>query len=171
MPETVCFIWNSMRNSSLDELHLENGTFDYESSIRERLIKANEDLKHDSTPAELSHKQRVSFDAIVKAVDIVQDPQGSTNVVSMEKAPIVPILEETSTDATSPQNENNTHQYTVPLNDTQPREGPTLTETLRAIQFQGKMPTGPRWSSHVSHTTNGSSPEKGMTMSNQQMNK
>lgn len=134
------------------------------------MIKANEDLKHDATPAELLHKQRVSFDAIVKAVDIGQDSQESNNVVSSEKPPIASIVEETSTNATSPQNENNTHEYTVPLNDTQPRDGPTLTQTLRAMQFHGIQPTGPRWAAPMSHPTNGSSAERGMKMSNQQIN-
>lgn len=160
----------SVFDYSLEELHLEDGTFDYESSIRERLIKANEDLKHDQTPVELSHKQRVSFDAIVKAVDIEQDPQELRRVDSPDRPLVSPIVEEITTTQTSPQNETNAHEYTVPLNDTHPREGPTLTETVRAIQFHGMAPPpGSRWasSSGMSNPTNNGTPQEGMTMPNE----
>ena len=50
----------------------EDHGYDYDLVIRERLRKANEEFEHDQTPAELKRPQRVSFDTVVKAVDIVQ---------------------------------------------------------------------------------------------------
>jgi hypothetical protein len=52
----------------------------------------------------------------------------------------------------------------VPLNDTQPKEGPTLTDKIRAIQFHGGLPTGERWSSINSNTTPNSSAREGINL-------
>ncbi|CAF5083787.1 unnamed protein product, partial [Rotaria socialis] len=42
----------------------------------------------------------------------------------------------------------------------QPKEGPTLLQQLKAMQFHGVPPTGDRWSSVNSNKTNGSSPHQ-----------
>lgn len=59
----------------------------------------------------------------------------------------------TTTNDSSSTNESGPHQYTVPLNDTQEREGPTLLQTIKAYQFHGVTPTGERWSIPRAHTT------------------
>ncbi len=150
----------------LEELHFDNGNnYDYETSIHDRLKKANEDLKQDETPAELRHKQRVSFDNVVKAVDIEQDSQDLNNPNPITKPPISPVEEEALPSSTSPQNDNNPHEYTVPLNDTQPKEGPTLLQQLKAMQFHGIPMIGERWSPVTSNPpTNSSSSREGITI-------
>ncbi|CAF2342817.1 unnamed protein product [Rotaria sp. Silwood2] len=141
-----------------DEIHFDNGnSYDYEAAIQERLKKINEEFEHDETPSELKHRQRVSFDAVVKAVDITQDPQEYENIDSLAKPSISPVAEEPSISADNSQDENNSLEYTVPLNDTQPKEGPTLLQQLKAMQFHGISPVGDRWSSTNSNKTNGSS--------------
>ncbi|CAF0810217.1 unnamed protein product [Rotaria sordida] len=141
-----------------DEIHFDNGNnYDYETAIQERLKKANQEFEHDETPSELKHRQRVSFDAVVKAVDIIQDPQEHENTDSLAKPSASPVAEESSISATSPENENNSLEYTVPLNDTEPKEGPTLLQQLKAMQFHGVPPTGERWSSTNPNRTNSSS--------------
>jgi len=148
---------------NIDELHFDNGNnYDYDTAIQDRLKKANEDFKQDDTPVELKHRQRVSFDAVVKAVDIVQDPQELANLDPVVRPPISPVAEELSISTTSPQNETNPHEYTVPLNDTQPKEGPTLLQHLKSMQFHGVPAIGERWSSTNSNTTNGSSIREGI---------
>jgi hypothetical protein len=129
------------------------------------LKKANEDLKQDETPAELRHKQRVSFDNVVKAVDIEQDSQDLNNPNPITKPPISPVEEEALPSSTSPQNDNNPHEYTVPLNDTQPKEGPTLLQQLKAMQFHGIPMIGERWSPVTSNPpTNSPSSREGITI-------
>jgi hypothetical protein len=159
------FIWIKLINIylNIDELHFDNGNnFDYDTAIQERLKKANEDFKQDDTPVELKHRQRVSFDAIVKAVDIVQDPQELDSTDLLAKQQVSPVVEEPSTSVTSPQNDNNPHEYTVPLNDTQPKEGPTLLQQLKAMQFHGIPPFGERWSSINPNVTNSSTMREGI---------
>ncbi|CAF0929596.1 unnamed protein product [Rotaria sp. Silwood1] len=141
-----------------DEIHFDNGNnYDYETAIQERLKRANEEFEHDATPSELKHRQRVSFDAVVKAVDITQDPQEYENTDSIAKPSVPSVAEESTISANSPQNENNPVEYTVPLNDTQPKEGPTIVQQLRAMQFHGVPPVGERWSSSNLNKTNDSS--------------
>ena len=153
--ETKCF--------RLDEIHFDNGAgYDYETAIQDRLKKANAEFEHDETPAELKHRQRVSFDAVVKAVDIVQDPQEYTDANSMPKQVISPVHEEPPTSLPEVHDETNPHQYTVPLNDTQPKEGPTLLQQLKAMQFHGVQPTGERWSSTRSNGTNDAASPRGI---------
>ena len=84
--------------------------------------KANEEFRKDETPVELKREPRIQFDAVVKAVDIVlgTDDQADS---SMYEAP-----------------SSNTHEYTVPLNDTKPKEGLSLVEQIKAIQFHN-MPS------------------------------
>lgn len=132
----------------LEELHFDDGnTFDYETSIRDRLKKANEDLEHDDTPVELKHRQRVSFDQVVRAVDFGQDPQELENSNPPNVSVASPIAEEpVSNNTTQSQHENPAHQYTVPLNDIQPREGPSMLDKIKAVQFHGASPTSERWS-------------------------
>ncbi|CAF3345726.1 unnamed protein product [Rotaria socialis] len=145
-----------------DEIHFDNGNnYDYEADIHERLKKANEEFEHDVTPAELKHRQRVSFDAMVKAVDIVQDPQEHVSEDTLIKPSVSPVDEEPAARITTSQNDDSPVAYTVPLNDTQPKEGPTLLQQLKAMQFHGVPPTGDRWSSVNSNKTNGSSPHQG----------
>ena len=140
--------------SDLDEIHFDNGAgYDYETAIQDRLKRANEEFEHDATPAELKHRQRVSFDAVVKAVDIVQDPQEYTTTGAIPKPVVSPVHEEPPSSIGEVQDDTNRHQYTVPLNDTQPKEGPSLLQQLKAMQFHGIPPTGDRWSST---RTNGS---------------
>jgi len=156
----LCSIQINRFYFKIDELHFDNGnSFDYETAIQERLKKANEEFKHDETPVELKHSQRVSFDAIVKAVDIDQELD---NTDPLARPPISPVAEESSISVTSPQDENNPHEYTVPLNDTQPKEGPSLLQQLKAMQFHGVLPIGERWSSTNPNTTNGSSIREGI---------
>ena len=81
-------------------------------------------------------------------MDIVQDPADHTAIEPVPEATISPSAEVHSTKATvDSKTDTNPHQYTVPLNDTQPKEGPTLLEQLKAMQFHGAMPVGERWSS------------------------
>ena len=142
----------------LDELHFNDGnSYDYETSIQDRLKKANEELQQDETPVELRHKQRVSFDSIVKAVDIEQEPQDVEPSNPIPRPPISPVEEEALPSSTSPQQDNAPHQYTVPLNDTQPKEGPTLLQQLKAMQFHG-VQIGERWAP----ATNASSSHEGI---------
>lgn len=133
-----------------EELHFDDGnTFDYETSIRDRLKKANEELDHDETPIELKHRQRVSFDAVVRAVDFGQNGQELDNSNPSDQSANLPIVEETESARTnSSQQEANPHEYTVPLNDTQPREGPSMLDKIKAVQFHGASPSGEHWSSH-----------------------
>lgn len=146
-----------------DEIHFDNGNnYDYESDIHERLKRANEELAHDQTPAELKHRQRVSFDAVVKAVDIVQDPQEHENSDSLVKPSVSPVAENVPDSAVNSQNDNNPVEYTVPLNDTEPREGPTLLQQLKALQFHGILPSGDHWSSTNANRSNDSSAQQGI---------
>ena len=108
---------------------------------------------------ELKHKQRVSFDAVVKAVDIGKDSQELNNSDPSVESPITPVIEESSSNPITPDSEKAPHEYTVPLNDTQPKEGPTIVERIRAVQFHGALPTNEQWSS-----TNNSSISEGMTI-------
>ncbi|CAF4068938.1 unnamed protein product [Rotaria magnacalcarata] len=148
-----------------DEIHFDNGNnYDYEADIHERLKKANEEFEHDVTPAELKHRQRVSFDAMVKAVNIVQDPQEHASEDTLIKPSVSPVGEEPAASTTTSQNDDNPVAYTVPLNDTQPKEGPTLLQQLKAMQFHGVSPTGDRWSSVNSNKTNGSLPHQSITI-------
>ena len=151
----------------IDELHFDNGNnFDYEVAIQERLKRANEEFEHDQTPAELKHRQRVSFDSVVKAVDIVQEPDDDPNKIAVAKQPALPVVEELSTSAGSPQHENSPHEYTVPLNDTQPKEGPTLLQKVKAMQFHGGPPVGGQRPPTSTNATNGSSTQQGIIFEN-----
>ncbi|CAF0756559.1 unnamed protein product [Adineta steineri] len=148
-----------------DELHFDDGNnFDYEVAIQERLKRANEEFQHDETPAELKHRQRVSFDSVVKAVDIVQEPEVDDNTNRVAKPPVSPVAEESAINATNSQKESNPHEYTVPLNDTQPKEGPTLLEQLKAMQFHGGPPAGDRRQAANTKTTNDSSTREGIDL-------
>ena len=110
--------------------------------------RANAELEHDRTSSELRNPQRVSFDTVVKALDIVQDPSEHDSAIPVVPTRIAPLPEEPS-DAANAENssrtENGTHEYTVPLNDIQPREGLSLTEQLKAAQFYGVFPSNDRW--------------------------
>ena len=128
--------------------------------------RANQDLQQDETPAQLRHNQRVSFDAIVKAVDINQDPQELENSNLLAKPP---VTGETSIDSTNPPIDNAAHEYTVPLNDTQPKQGPTLTEKIKDMQFHGIPLTGERWLSTTSHSMNDSVTGEGMIIGKHRM--
>jgi hypothetical protein len=142
----------------LDDFPFGDGTGeDYNVVIQDRLKKANEELKHDQTPAQSKHRQRVSFDTVVTAVDIVQDPAEYDNTNPLTRPVISSIIEEPSTDDTSSQSETSKHQYSVPLNDTQPREGPTLLQQLKAMQFHGVLPTNERWGSTGNDTNSSDS--------------
>jgi hypothetical protein len=111
----------------------------------------------------LTHEQRVSFDAVVKAVDITREIEVDNNTDHSAAPSIEPVVEETSTNAISSQNESNPHEYTVPLNDTQPKEGPTLLEQIKAMQFHGGPLIGERRPITNTKTTNGSSTREGIT--------
>ena len=122
----------------------ENG-YDYNTVIQERLKKANEELEHDRTSSEIKQQQRVSFDTVVKAVDIVQDPNEYDDTNPLIRPSVSPVSEEPSTNLNSPRSETSAHEYTVPLNDTQPKVGPTLLEQIKALQFHGTLPTNDTW--------------------------
>jgi hypothetical protein len=111
----------------------------------------------------LIHEQRVSFDTVVKAVDITQEIEVDNNTDHLAPPSIAPVVEGTSTNTTSSQNESNPHEYTVPLNDTQPKEGPTLLEQIKAMQFHGGALIGERRPITNTKTTNGSSTREGIT--------
>jgi len=138
-------------------LHFDDGnTFDYETSIRDRLKKANEELEHDDTPVEIKHRQRVSFDAIVRAVDFGQNGQDLDNSNPSDQSANPPIIEENESARTSSsQQETNPLEYTVPLNDTQPRDGPSMLDKIKAVQFHGALPPGERWSSQPATVSEG----------------
>ena len=107
--------------------------------------KANEEFELDKTSAELKHSQRVSFDVHVKAVDIVQDPEESDPDDLVDRTAISFVKEESSTNMNSPRSETSVHEYTVPLNDTQPKEGLTLLQQLKALQFHDTPSINKRW--------------------------
>lgn len=124
--------------------------------IQERLKKANAELEYDQTPSELKHRQRVSFDAVVKAVDIVQDSHEHENVNSTVRTCVSPVIEEPSTTITSPHDDKGTHEYTVPLNDTQPKQGLSLLEQIKALQFHSPLANEERWATTANNTNNDS---------------
>jgi hypothetical protein len=128
--------------------------YDYSIVIQERLKRANEEFEHDRTSSELKQRQRVSFDAVVKAVDIVQDPDEHEGTNSLIRPSVSPVAEESSTTITSPRSETSAHEYTVPLNDTQPKEGPSLLEQIKALQFHGTLPTSQRWATTANSSSN-----------------
>lgn len=141
----------------------DGGEYDYPIAIQERLRRANADLEHDQTSSELRHPPRVSFDTIVKAVDIVRDPNEDDSITSPVSSRITPVPEESSDAATvgnSSRSENDAHEYTVPLNDIQPREGPSLTEQLKAAQFYGIPPTNDRWATTAQPVQHGQLPNQ-----------
>lgn len=144
----------------IDELHFDNGNnYDYDTDIRERLKKVNAEFNQDETPVVLKHPQRVSFDSIVKAVDIVQESQELENSDSLTKPPVSPVIEEPIVNQI---NDDNPHEYTVPLNDTQPKDGPSLLETLKAKQFHGVSLPGNRWTSTMPNENPDSSKQEGI---------
>ncbi len=143
----------------LDDLPFDEGnSYDYTTAIQERLKKANEELEHDQTPSELKHSQRVSFDAIVKAVDIIQDPNEHEHehIDPIVRPSISPVTEESNATINSPRSDTSTHEYTVPLNDTQPKEGLSLLEQIKALQFHGILPAGERWATTAHNVNNDS---------------
>ena len=99
---------------------------------------------------------------LLKLLILNKIPQDVDNSNSITKPPISPVDEEPLISATSPQNDDSPHEYTVPLNDMTPKEGPTLVQQLKAMQFHGIPPTGERWSSMSSNPANASSSRKGM---------
>ncbi len=141
----------------IDDIPFEDGNgYDYPLAIQERLKKANEELEHDQTPSELKHRQRVSFDTIVKAVDIIQDPNEHENIEPIVRPCVSPVTEELSNIVTSPRSDNNTHEYTVPLNDTQPKDGLTLLQQIKELQFHGTIPVNERWATTANNINNDS---------------
>ena len=131
----------------------EDHGYDYDLVIRERLRKANEEFEHDQTPAELKRPQRVSFDTVVKAVDIV--PQSRDNETT-DASPVggrstLMTINESSPQVANIVNVTGRHEYTVPLNDIKPRQGPTLTEQLKALQFYGIPLPDKSWTTLESH--------------------
>ncbi len=138
-----------------DDLPYDDGSgSDYFVSIQERLKKANEEFQQDQTSVELKHPPRVSFDSIVKAVDIIQDPIEDDN---LDKPPVLPNVDQPSTTSTTTRSENSTHEYTVPLNDTQPKDGLTLVQQIKALQFHNTPPTDERWAITSNNVNNNSS--------------
>ena len=136
----------------VDDVPFGDGSgYDYDIVIQERLRKANEEFQHDQTPLELKHPQSVSFDAVVKAVDIIQHPAEHEHGELFTQSFISTAGEVSSARTASPSNEPSTHEYTVPLNDTQPRQGPTLLQQLKAMQFYGAQSTGDPWSNGANH--------------------
>ena len=97
--------------------------------------KVNEDFRDDQTPTELKHSQRIVFDPIVRAVDIVQDPDEHDHTVELFNQSSTSTFVEDPTAANRNATNSTPHQYTVPLNDTQPRQGLSLLEQLKAMQF------------------------------------
>lgn len=114
----------------------------------------NEEFEHDQTPAELKHPPRVSFHSVVKAVDIVQDPEEHDNEDGAIQAMASPVTEESTTATTSPRSDTGSHEYTVPLNDTQPKEGLTLLQQIKALQFHNMNLTADRWAAAADDQNN-----------------
>ncbi|UJR21241.1 hypothetical protein I4U23_024336 [Adineta vaga] len=127
-----------------DDFTYEDAGADYFITIQDRLKKANDEFRQDLSSTEAKVQPRVQFDTIVKAVDIFLEPTESNDP---EK------LIDSSVNEQSP---NNTHEYTVPLNDTQPKEGLSLVEQIKAIQFHNMPPTDERWAT----TANNNNDEK-----------
>lgn len=100
------------------------------------------------------HPQRVSFDTVVKAVDIYQDPSEYSDTTPRATTHVPPISEEPTSEASETKDEGDRHQYTVPLNDTQPREGPTLLQQLKSVQFHGGALPSDQWGSTRAHSSN-----------------
>lgn len=105
----------------------DNSVYEYTLAIQERLKRANEDFQRDETPVELNRCQRVSFDTIVKAVDIFQDSNERDNSSLLNRSL------QTSNQEESIEIVHNPHEYTLPLNDTQPKEGLSLLEKNKRI--------------------------------------
>ncbi|CAF2411361.1 unnamed protein product [Rotaria sp. Silwood2] len=158
-PSYPCDVFGQDENDidDYDMAYDDGNGYDYSLIIQERLKKVNEEFEHDQTPAELKHRQRVSFDAIVKAVDIVQDPTELDHDDSLARTSVSPVPEEASTAITSPRSDTSTHEYTVPLNDTQPKEGLTLLQQIKALQFHNIPPTNERWASTANNVNNDNS--------------
>lgn len=136
----------------VDDVPFGDGSgYDYDIVIQDRLKKANAEFQHDQTSIELKHPQSVSFDAVVRAVDIIQHPAEHEHTELFAQS-FVSIVGETSSARTaSSLNDSSTHEYTVPLNDTQPRQGPTLLQQLKAMQFYGTPGPGDPWSNGANH--------------------
>ncbi|CAF3345152.1 unnamed protein product [Rotaria socialis] len=123
--------------------------YDYNLIIQERLKKVNAEFEHDQTPVELKHSQRVSFDSVVKAVDIVQDPAELEHENGVIQPSISPVPEELPAIITSSRSDTSSHEYTVPLNDTQPRDGLTLLQQIKALQFHNEHTTSGPWATTI----------------------
>ena len=88
---------------------------------------------------------------MVKAVDIIQHPAEHEHAELFTRSFVSSVGETSSGRTASPLNESSTHEYTVPLNDTQPRQGPTLLQQLKAMQFYGAPSPGDPWSNGANH--------------------
>ena len=84
-------------------------------------------------------------------MDIVQDPQENEPTNPIVPSRPVPVPEEP---VNSSSTENGTHEYTVPLNDLQPKQGPSLTEQIKAAQFYGIFPGNDRWATNANEIRN-----------------
>jgi hypothetical protein len=69
---------------------------------------------------------------------------------------IPPVAEEPTAINNSPTNDNDTHEYTVPLNDTHPKPGLTLLEQIKALQFHGNHSDDDRWATTANNVHNDS---------------
>ncbi|CAF0921607.1 unnamed protein product [Didymodactylos carnosus] len=123
-----------------DDLHFGiDHNYDYDVVIKERLKKANAEFEHDQTPAELNHRQRVSFDAVVKAVDIIQDDDREDESGMQIKRNVTDHEEDNDSDL-GHQSDVKYDYIIFEFDLTQPKSGPTLLQQLKAMQFHGALP-------------------------------
>jgi hypothetical protein len=86
----------------------------------------------------------------------MQDPNEDEILDPIVRPSVSPVTEEPTTIINSSRSDNDTHEYTVPLNDTQPKTGLTLLEQIKALQFQGTLPPGERWATTPHNVNNDS---------------
>ena len=150
-----CLCLKNIFNHFLDDIPFDDGPgYDYNLVIQQRLKKANEEFRDDQTSTELKHSQRIAFDPIVKAVDIIQDPNEHDHTMELFNQASMSTLVEESPSTRGLHlsiDDDATHEYTVPLNDTQPKQGPTLLEQLKAMQFYGSPGMTDSWLNGVNH--------------------
>jgi len=118
----------------------DNSAYEYALAIEERLKRANEEFQQDQTPIELNHRQRVSFDVNVKAIDIILDLSEQDNSDLLNQSLRTSIQEQPIEILPSPRSDNNsTYEYILPLNDLQPKQGLSLLEKIKELQFHNYL--------------------------------
>lgn len=141
-----------------DDIPYDDGSaYEYAIAIQERLKRANEEFQKDPTPVELKHPPRVSFGTVVRAIDIIIDPNEHDTSDFLFRASITSVQEEPLEIARSPRSDTSTHEYTIPLNDIQPKGGLSLLEKIKELQFYSSIPTEEqRWATNANNDSTAS---------------